>query len=110
MAYATRRTFASVKSSAITPRQPSVPNRISLTREKVYAMAGATRRRRATRASDDQENSQPGSARRVGLKQFAAFALFEPFHDLADVLRTLSRADQQRVPCFDDDEVANSYC
>src|SRR5690348_4631549 len=74
-AWATRRTLPKVKSSAITPLQPSVPNLIwvgcGIRRLKVAGLVGAP----------------------------------EGVHDLAHVLRTTARDDQERVLAVDDDNV-----
>ena len=72
MACATLRTFSYVKSSAITPRQPSVPNLIS-----AAAFSDLSR----------FDNPAPVSA----LQQLLRLLFLEPFHDFADVLRALAR-------------------
>src|SRR5216684_843249 len=83
MAYATLRTFPNVKSSAITPRHPSVPNFNSV-------ISAATLN--PFRLSDQRPLS----------------VLVQPFHNLADVLRAVPRANQQRVARFDNDDVFHS--
>src|SRR5690348_10495558 len=74
-ACATRRTLPNVKSSAITPRQPSVPNLIwvgcGIRRLKVARLPGAP----------------------------------EGVHDLAHILRPTARDDQERILAVDDDHV-----
>src|SRR6267143_6435063 len=92
MACATMRAFANVKSSAITPRQPSVPNLIAV----------ISRRGNYTR-SDSFPNS------RIGLLEEIPPALFfKPFHDFADVLGAITWADEQRVECIHDDQVVHT--
>src|SRR5712692_3998533 len=83
MAYATLRTFSNVKSSAITPRHPSVPNFNSV-------ISAATLN--PFRLSDQRPLS----------------VLVQPFHNLADVLRAVPRANQQGVARFDNDDVFHS--
>src|SRR6266849_2939557 len=83
MAYATLRTLSNVKSSAITPRHPSVPNFNPV-------ISAATLN--PPRLSDQRPLS----------------VLVQPFHDLADVLRAVPRANQQRVKRFDNDDVFHS--
>src|ERR1700722_14993008 len=80
MACAAMRTFAKVKSSAITPRQPSVPNRMAISGEL------------------DLE----------GLDKAAQSVLLKPFYDFPDVLRTVARTQQQGVFGFDQNQVAHS--
>src|SRR5260370_39013483 len=74
------RTFSTVKSSAITPRHPSVPNFNSV-------ISAATLN--PPRLSDQRPLS----------------VLVQPFHNLADVLRAVPRANQQGVARFDDDDI-----
>src|SRR6266849_10206381 len=90
IACATVRAFAKVKSSAMTPRQPSVPNRIEViageyTRCELFAKS------------------------RIGLLEevFPAL-LLEPLHEFGDVLGAVARADEQRVGSLDDDQVAHA--
>src|SRR6266851_9218689 len=92
MACATTRAFAKVKSSAMMPRQPSVPNLIPVIR----CWGKYTRSNRSANG-------------RIGLLEevFPAL-LFEPFHDLADVLGAVSRADEQSIGRFDDNEIAHA--
>src|SRR5690242_2456280 len=46
---------------------------------------------------------------RIGLLKEVFPSLFlEPFHDLADVLRTVARANEQRVSRFDDHQFADA--
>ena len=78
IAYETSRTFSNVKSSAMMPRQPSVPKMIRLM------------------ASSMSDTS-------VGVR--AACGKF--LHHSPDVLRALPRADQQGVRRIDDDQIAN---
>src|SRR2546429_9367948 len=90
MAFATTRAFAKVKSSAMTPRQPSVPNRIEV-------IVGEY-----TRCELLANN-------RIGLLEEIFLSLvFQPFHDFSDVLCTVARADKQRVGRLDDDQVAHT--
>src|SRR5229473_3261327 len=83
MAYATLLTFSNVKSSAITPRHPSVPNFNSV-------ISAATLNPR--RLSDQRPLS----------------VFVQPFHNLADVLRAVPRANQQGVARFDDDDILHA--
>src|SRR5437016_937616 len=90
MPWATTRAFVKVKSSAITPRQPSVPNRIEViageyTRCELFA------------------NSRIGL-----LEEIFPSSVFQPFHDFSDLLRAAARADEQRIGRLDDDEVAHT--
>src|SRR6267154_787683 len=91
MPWATIRAFANVKSSAMTARQPSVPNLIEgilseYTRCELFA------------------NS------RIGLLEEAFLSLFfQPFHDFAHILRAVAGADQQRIGRLDNDEILNPY-
>src|SRR6266478_1942257 len=91
MLCATIRAFANVKSSAITARQPSVPNLIA-----VMIIAKSIRER------DYSPNSRIGL-----LEEVLPALLFKPFHDLADVLRAVARADEQRIGCIHDDQVVH---
>src|SRR5579859_215119 len=92
---ATMRAFANVKSSAITPRQPSVPNLIAVIKQgKVYA-------KRYIRQT-------AGLACLRRLKKRLAAILFQPFHDFSDVLGAVARHDEQGVRSFDHDEVAHA--
>src|ERR1700722_16764834 len=43
------------------------------------------------------------------LQQAGELLLFEPFDDLADVLRALARAEQEGVVCFQQNKVLPSY-
>src|ERR1700730_11576631 len=92
MLCATIRAFANVKSSAITPRQPSVPNLI-----EVMFTAKSIRER------DCSPNSRIGL-----LEEVLPTLLCEPFHDFADVLRAVARADQQRIRSIHDDQVVHA--
>src|SRR5260221_1696500 len=89
---ATTRAFAKVKSSAMMPRQPSVPNLM----ESIYVDAKYTRR-------EHFANSRIGL-----LKEIFPALLFEPFHDFADVLGAVARADEQRIGSFHDNEVTHA--
>src|SRR6266849_2582869 len=87
IACATVRAFAKVKSSAMTPRQPSVPNRIEViageyTRCELFAKS------------------------RIGLLEevFPAL-LLEPLHEFGHVLGTVAGANEQRIGRLDDDEI-----
>src|SRR5438046_10266131 len=81
MACATVRAFAKVKSSAMTPRQPSVPNLIE------DMGAGKSIR--------DAKHSQNS---RIGLLEEVFPALrFEPFHDFSHILGTVAWTNQQRI-------------
>src|SRR5882672_11351240 len=85
IAPATRRTLSNVKSSAMRPRQPSVPNLIGVTRPGSLAMEFVKR-------SD----------------QFVQLLLVEVLHYLADVLRLITRGDEQSVVGFHHDQVVHS--
>src|SRR5882762_8982600 len=92
MACATMRAFAKVKSSAMTPRQPSVPNLIE------DMCAG-----KSIREAIYSQNS------RIGLLQEVFPALrFEPFHDFANVLGAVARADEQRVRRLNHDKITDA--
>ena len=56
------------------------------------------------------EQSCPKSAclRRRPLQQIFAFIVFQPFHDLADVLRAVARANEQGVWRFHHDQVTDA--
>src|ERR1700686_2280217 len=93
MACATIRALANVKSSAMMPRQPSVPKAIGL----IWI----------------EDTRYDISAHRpdwLSLQQILALLIFESFHDSADVLGALAGADQQGVGRLNHDEVANSDC
>src|SRR5260370_13329396 len=79
------RTFSTVKSSAITPRHPSVPNFNSV-------ISAATL-------------NPPHLSDQRPLSVFV-----QPFHNLADVLRAVPRANQQGVARFDDDYILHPDC
>src|SRR2546430_14638893 len=100
MAAATRRTFSKVKSSAIMPRQPSVPNLISV----------------GMRIQQDNNNCGIAEVQNCGVdgacrRSNQVFALFlvQVLHHLADVLRALQCGDEQRVVGFHYHQVLHSY-
>src|SRR5690349_15939546 len=84
MALPTRRTLSKVKSSAIMPRHPSVPNLICVAIDSCFA-----------------------SVNSGGLHQPLHLLLVEIFHNFADILRMLTRGDEQGIFRFDDDEIAD---
>src|ERR1700719_272090 len=111
MAFATMRAFAKVKSSAMMARQPSVPNLICT------GLSWATGCSCCTIIPPRSIREGPGAPRAAlaCLQQVLAATLFEPFHDLADLLRAMARAYQQCVRSFDHDEIAdadsgNEFC
>src|SRR6202034_4605644 len=73
-------TFAYVKSSAITPRQPSVPNLMAISE----------------------------ALELWGLDKAIQPLVLEPFHDFAHVLRTLARTKQQRVLGFHEKQIVHA--
>src|SRR6266403_5574674 len=89
---ATTRAFAKVKSSAMMPRQPSVPNLM----ESIYVDAKYTR-------GEQFANSRIGL-----LQEVFPPLLFEPFHDFANVLGAFARANEQRVGRIHDDQVVHT--
>src|ERR1700730_7351347 len=89
MAKATLRTFSNVKSSAITPRQPSVPKRIVFTGNSICE--------RATRA------------KRRELEQFLQAMLLEPFHHAPHILCAFPGTDQKRIGSFHHNQIRDSY-
>src|SRR5216684_5172541 len=92
MACATTRAFAKVKSSAMMPRQPSVPNLISVIR----CWGKYTRSNRSANG-------------RIGLlEEVFPPLLFEPFHDFADVLGAIARADEKGIGGFNHNEVTHA--
>src|ERR1700730_2462761 len=101
MALATVRAFAKVKSSAMMTRQPSVPNLICGAR-----FWAADCSRTVILPKSIREGRVAPRAALACLQQVLSAALFEPFHDFANVLRAMARADQQGVRSFDHDEVA----
>src|ERR1700674_1245155 len=93
MACATMRALANVKSSAMMPRQPSVPKRIEL------IWIEYTRYDISAHGPDW-----------LSLEQILALLIFEPFHDSADVLGALAGTNQQGVGRLYHDEIANADC
>ena len=92
MACATVRAFAKVKSSAMTPRQPSVPNLIE------DMSAGKSIR--------DAKHSQNS---RIGLLEEVFPALrFEPFHDFSHILGTVAWTNQQRIGSLNHDKITDA--
>src|SRR5438132_12952440 len=89
MACATMRAFAKVKSSAITPRQPSVPN---LTEDMC---AG-----KSIREAIDSKNSRIGL-----LEQLLPALRFEPVHALSYILGAAPGAGQQRIRGFNHHQI-----
>src|SRR5690348_12077853 len=87
MAAATRRTFSKVKSSAIMPRQPSVPNLIG----SIHI---------------PQVNKSVAS---VSSEQLGQLLVAEVFYDLAHVLRMLARGYQNGVFRLDYNHIAHAY-
>src|ERR1700761_5763180 len=109
MALATMRAFAKVKSSAMIARQPSVPNLmgvISFT-EAVGSVAGDCVGGVILRKVYAKEQSRK-EPHWLALKQVFSAILLEPFHDFADVLGAMARANQQGVRRFDHHQVADS--
>src|ERR1700681_4827368 len=91
MACATIRAFANVKSSAMMPRQPSVPKRIELICIE-YTRYDITAHR-------------PDG---LSLQQILALLVFEPSHDSAHILGALAGADQQGVGNLYHDEITKA--
>src|SRR5258705_2554398 len=89
---ATTRAFAKVKSSAMMPRQPSVPNLM----ESIYVDAKYTRR-------EHFANSRIGL-----LQEVFPPPLFEPFHDFSDVLGAFALANEQRIGRIHNDQVVHT--
>src|ERR1700732_4721603 len=115
MACATMRAFAKVKSSAITPRQPSVPKRMEVIEVKYTRRDPAGNRPDETKkqipryAREDQEPAHCwGATRRSRLQQIFALLFFEFFNNFADILGAFPGADQQGVRSVDDYEVTNA--
>src|SRR5256885_14932467 len=92
MACATMRAFAKVKSSAITPRQPSVPNLIE------DMCAG-----KSIREAINSKNSRIGL-----LEKFLPALRFEPFHDFSYILGAVARADKQRIWCLNHHQITDA--
>src|ERR1700726_3695154 len=112
MACATMRAFAKVKSSAITPRQPSVPKRMEVIevkytrRDTVGNRPDETKKQILAALGNDQKPADCCGASR--LQQIFALLLFELFNNFADILGAFPGADQQGVRSLDDHEVANA--
>src|SRR5438477_12983606 len=86
------RAFAKVKSSAITPRQPSVPNLIE------DMCAG-----KSIREAINSKNSRIGL-----LEKFLPALRFEPFHDFSYILGAVARADKQRIWCLNHHQITDA--
>src|SRR5580658_3886715 len=93
MALATMRALAKVKSSAMMPRQPSVPNLIAV-------MSGGEKYTRSGIGA-----KQPDWP---ALEKILAPPLFEPFHYVAHLLGAVTGTDKESVGGFDNDEIAHA--
>ena len=88
MAAAAMRTFAKVKSSAIMPRHPSVPNLMGCDLPCfVYLCIRCHARSRIVRDS----------------------LRYQFLHHFAHILRVFARGDQQGIVCLDDHEVVHAH-
>src|SRR5260221_13891398 len=103
MACATVRALANVKSSAMMPRQPSVPNFIEVIENQYKRSGGKGNSRIGSLAS----RAMFGSSERA-LQEIFAFLFFEVFDDLRDVLGTVAGADEGRVGSFNDDDMVDA--
>src|SRR6266404_5254215 len=122
MAAATRRTFSKVKSSAIRPRQPSVPNliwvmswslvvsrqslvvRFSLFvgRWSILVTRSLQIQSTVLLATSDQRPTT------VFSHQLMQLLLIQMLHHLADILRLVERGDEQRVFGLDNHQVTHA--
>src|SRR5712692_511222 len=96
MACATLRTFSNVKSSAMTPRQPSVPNLMPVTFSILVGAVGC------------RHTCHGGTTRRYNLEQIAMLFPLEPFYDPAHFLGAITPAEEQGVRRLDNDEVVHA--
>src|ERR1700722_1397104 len=103
IAPATRRTLSKVKSSAMIPRQPSVPNLISCA--IVFPVLSGQDQRSVISGPWPSQNECGSSywllaARQLISHQLMQLLLVEKLYDLAHVLRLLPRCNQQCVRRF----------
>src|SRR5450755_3661310 len=106
MAPATRRTLSKVKSSAIRPRQPSVPNLIWGIGRSLVVRRSRLVVRYSLFVVGICESRTTNSERR--LHQFLQLLFIQMLYYLANVLRLIERSNQQSVFGFDNHQVADA--
>src|SRR5438477_1322367 len=99
IASATMRAFANVKSSAIMPRHPSVPNVIGVISRSIRE---GRKQKRAALARPTLQIFRPLQPQ---LQKLLNLLFFQPFHNFTYLLRSLSRANQQRFRCLPDHQI-----
>src|SRR5215469_12560292 len=108
IAPATRRTLSKVKSSAMIPRHPSVPNLISFRMGNAVSLCSFGLQFQGKRECGSQPTCTQPETRNWKLCQPAHFLFVKILHDLAHVLGVMTRCDQQRIGGFHDYQITHS--